>query len=251
MTDRLPKQISIQRLAERLHAGVGLTRYSAVEFLIALVALLVVTPLVENLRHAVLIEGLLLTVVLGSAVLAVGAERRTLMIAAALSFPALLSKWVHHFAPEFVPVEVFLIAGIAFIGFVLFNLLRFILSASKVDTEVLCAGIATYLTLGLLWAFAYLLVSRATPHAFSFTGSTDKHVLTGFDTLYFSYVTLSTVGFGDITPVSPAARMLAVLEALTGTIYLAVLVARLVSMHSGTTQQSQPEAVQPASESRP
>ncbi len=91
MTDRQHKQISIQRLAERLHLRVGVNRYSTVEFLIALVSLLVVTPLVEGLSQAVLIEGVLLTLVLGLAVLAVGAERRTLAIAVALSVPAVLA----------------------------------------------------------------------------------------------------------------------------------------------------------------
>lgn len=239
MTDRSHKPIIFQRLTERLHVRVGVNRYSTVELLIALVLLLVVTPLVEDLSQALVIEGVLLTAVLGSAVLAVGAERRTLIVALLLSVPAVLSKWVHHFAPETLPAEVFPMAGIAFVGFVVFNLLRFILKASRVDTEVLCAGIAAYLTFGLLWAFAYVLVSSVSPHAFSFGGGPDTHVLSGFEALYFSYVTLTTVGFGDITPVTSAARMLAVLESLTGTIYLAVLVARLVSMYSVTTPSSQ------------
>lgn len=239
MTHRISKHVSIQRLAERLHARVGVTRFSAVEFLIALVLLLVVTPFVEGLHHATLIEGVLMTLVLGSAVLAVGAERRTLINAAVLSVPALLSKWIHHFVPEIVPAEAFPLAALAFIGFVVFQLLRFILRASQVDSEVLCAGIATYLTLGLLWTFAYVLVSRLSTDAFSFPPVSGKQALSAFDALYFSYVTLCTVGFGDITPVSPTARMLAVLEALSGTIYLAVLVARLVSMYSVTRDASQ------------
>lgn len=229
----------IQRLAKRLYVPGGLTHYSAVEFLIALVSLLVLTPLVEGLSQDTLIEGVLLTVVLGSAVLAVGAERRTLVIAMALSIPAILSKWIQHFAPEVVPIEVFPVAAILFVGFVVFNLLRFILRASQVDTEVLCAGIATYLTLGLLWTFAYVWVSQVSPNAFTISGKPDSHELSGFDALYFSYVTLTTVGFGDITPTAPTARMLAVLEALTGTIYLAVLVARLVSLYSKTRDASQ------------
>ncbi len=241
MTDRHPNHSRIQRLAKRLHAPGGLTHYSAVEFLIALVSLLVLTPLVEGLSQDSLIEGVLLTVVLSSAVLAVGEERRTLVIAVVLSIPAILSKWIHHFAPEVVPAEVFPVAAIVFVGFVVFNLLRFILSASQVNTEVLCAGIATYLTLGLLWTFAYVLVSQVSPSAFTISGATDSPELGGFDALYFSYVTLTTVGFGDITPTSPAARMLAVLEALTGTIYLAVLVARLVSMYSNEKAALQKE----------
>lgn len=234
MTDRSPKPPNIKRLTERLKVRAGLTRYSAVEFLIALVLLLVVTPFVEGLNQAELLEGVLLTVVLCSAVLAVGAETRTLKIAVALSIPAVVAKWANHFAPALIPAEVFLLPGMAFVVFVIFQLLRFILSASQVDTEVLCAGIATYLTFGLLWTFAYVLTARVTPNAFSDAGIAGSKVLSGFDALYFSYVTLCTVGFGDITPASPVARMLAVLEALTGTIYLAVLVARLVSMYSVT-----------------
>lgn len=228
MTDRHHKPIIIQRLSAHLNVPVGLSRYSSVEFLIALVAFLVVTPFVEELSQAVLIEGVLLTMVLASAVLAVGADRRTLIVALILSIPAVLSKWIHHFAPDVIPAEAFPAVGIAFVGFVVFHLLRFILNASEVDTEVLCAGIATYLTIGLLWAFAYVLVSRVSSNAYSFSGMPDTHVLTNFEALYFSYVTLTTVGFGDITAVSSVARMLAVLEALTGTIYLAVLVARLL-----------------------
>ncbi len=239
MTHRLSKHVSVQRLAERLHARVGLTHYSAVEFLIALVLLLVVTPLVEGLSQAVLIEAVLLTLVLGAAVLAVGADRRTLIIAMSLSIPAVLSKWLHHFLPDLLPAELFPLAAITFVGFVVFQLLRFILRASQVDAEVLCAGIATYLTLGLLWTFAYVLVSRPSTNAFSFPPVSGKQASSPFDALYFSYVTLCTVGFGDITPVSPTARMLAVLEALSGTIYLAVLVARLVSMYSVTRDASQ------------
>lgn len=217
---------------------VGLSRYSTIEFLIALVALLLITPLVQGLNHAALIEAVLLSVVLVSAVLAVSADRSTLIIALFLGVPAVLAKWSHHFFPEFVPAEVVPLAAITFAGFVVFQLLRFILRASDVDTEVLCAGIATYLTLGLLWTFAYVLVTCVSPNAFAIGGQPEARVLTGFDMLYFSYVTLCTVGFGDITPVTPAARMLAVLEALTGTIYLAVLVARLVSMYS---QKPEPE----------
>jgi voltage-gated potassium channel Kch len=56
--------------------------------------------------------------------------------------------------------------------------------------------------------------------------------MTRFNAFYFSFITLTTVGYGDITPVSPIARMLAVMEAMTGTLFLGVLIARLVSLYS-------------------
>jgi hypothetical protein len=63
----------------------------------------------------------------------------------------------------------------------------------------------------------------------------------GFNAFYFSFVTLSTVGYGDITPVSKVARMLAALEAMTGLLYVAVLIARLVSLYSAPGSAEQRE----------
>jgi voltage-gated potassium channel Kch len=62
--------------------------------------------------------------------------------------------------------------------------------------------------------------------------------MNGFNGIYFSFITLSTVGYGDITPVSRAARWLAALEAMTGLLYVAVLIARLVSLYSRTESRN-------------
>jgi len=113
------------------------------------------------------------------------------------------------------------------------NLLRFVLRASSVDSEVLCASISAYLTLGLIWTMAYWLVEQLTPGAFAFNTTTGtKETMEGFNAFYFSLITLSTVGYGDITPVSKVARMLAAMEAMTGLFYVAVLIARLVALYS-------------------
>jgi hypothetical protein len=88
-------------------------------------------------------------------------------------------------------------------------------------------GIAGYLLLGLLWAQAYALVETLYPGAFS-GAITVAGGHRGW--MYFSFVTLTTVGYGDILPVHPAARSLAMLEAVTGPLYIAILLARLVSL---------------------
>ena len=113
------------------------------------------------------------------------------------------------------------------------NLLQFILRAPVVTAEVLCASIAAYLMLGLTWSAAYWLVDQVTPGgAFSFNTNGGGQSMNGFNGIYFSFITLSTVGYGDITPVSRAARWLAAMEAMTGLLYVAVLIARLVSLYS-------------------
>ena len=80
---------------------------------------------------------------------------------------------------------------------------------------------------------AYWLVYYLTPEAFAFNTATGtKQTMEGFNAFYFSLITLSTVGYGDITPVSKVARMLAAMEAMTGLLYVAVLIARLVGLYS-------------------
>lgn len=208
-------------------------RFSAAQFLVALVLLLVFSPVVESFENGDSIEALLMTLVLVSGVFAVGRNHRVLVVAVVLMLPAVIGKWVNQFFPELVPVEVFLTFALLFISYVMLQLLLFILHAPRVNSEVLCAGISGYLLLGLIWMFAYILVSQLQPGSFSFNvGTPATHSIQGFDAFYFSYVTLSTVGYGDITPVASGARMLAMMEAMTGTLYMAVLISRLVALYS-------------------
>ena len=89
-------------------------------------------------------------------------------------------------------------------------------------------AVAAYLLLGLVWAAAYAFVAALHPGAFASAVplSQDRSFI------YFSFVTLTTVGFGDVTPVHSTARSLVVLEALTGQLYPAVLLARIVTLHT-------------------
>jgi hypothetical protein len=112
-------------------------------------------------------------------------------------------------------------------------MLGFIMKAPRVNTEVLSAGIVVFLMIGLIWAFGYLMIGDLSPDAFSFnTDPHDPRVMTRFNAFYFSFATLSSNGFGDITPVSKVARTLAVMESMTGMFYVAILISRLVSMYA-------------------
>ena len=208
-------------------------RFSTVQLLIVLGLLFLFFPFVEEVKGGDIIVSVLLSLVLISAVLAVASRRRTLVVAVLLMFPAIAGRWINHFRPDLVPPAVFLISGLVLIAFVVFNLLGFVLRAPSVNTEVLCASISAYLMLGLIWTMAYWLVDQLTPGgAFSFNPNAGKQSMNGFNAFYFSFITLSTVGYGDITPLSRIARWLAALEAMTGLLYVAVLIARLVSLYS-------------------
>ena len=211
-------------------------RVSSVKLLFALILLFAVTPFVENLPNGDFVESGLITLVMIASLVAVGRDHRVLIQAAVLFVPAIAGKWLNHFFPNDVSPLYFPFFGIAFFAFTIYRILRFILQTTHVDNEVLSAGIVVYLMLGILWAQAYMLLAQVTPDTFRFPLSehSESH-MGGFNAFYFSFSTLTTVGFGDITPMSKIARTLAVMEAVTGTLYLAILISRLVGRYSSHT----------------
>jgi hypothetical protein len=150
---------------------------------------------------------------------------------------------MHHFRPDAMLREFALVTAIVFAGFVVGHLLVFILRAPWVNAEVLCAAVAAFLMMGLLWAFAHDLAARLVPHSFIFTvGAEADRPMSGYEALYFSFSTLTNC-YGDIIPVSRAARTLALVEPTVGLFYVAVLISRLVSLYSGN-QPAQPTDAQ-------
>ena len=208
-------------------------RFTAIELVVALVALFVVFPFVERLRANSLIESILLTFALLSAVLAIAGRGPILVTGVCLALPTLAGRWIHLFRPDLLPPEVFLIGAIVLVVFVIYHLLLFVVKAAAVNTEVLCASISAYLLLGLVWTFAYWLIAELIPGAFALNAASGSNAsMKSFNGVYFSFITLSTVGYGDITPVANVAKMLAAMEGITGVLYVAVLIARLVSIQA-------------------
>lgn len=122
----------------------------------------------------------------------------------------------------------FLVTGLA--------LLRRVLEPGPVTANRLQAAVCAYLLIGLGWGLVFSVIEHLRPGAFldPVGGSSESHaVLAGFPHLiYYSFTTLTTLGFGDVVPVTPLARSLSTLEAVIGQLYLALLVARLVGIHS-------------------
>jgi hypothetical protein len=211
----------------------GAFRYSAVEPLVALGILFLSAPFVEDLPGGGLIEAVLMSVVMVSSVLAVGGRRRTLRIALVLLVPAFVGRWLSHFFPGVLFSLVYLFAALIFFIFVVAHLIRFILRSPHVDANVLCAGLSGYMLLGLLWVPCYIMVAKLNPDAFQLSSAPGAAAtMDGFNAFYFSFITLCTVGYGDVTPLSRAARMLAVMEAIAGLFYVTVLISRLVAIYS-------------------
>lgn len=119
--------------------------------------------------------------------------------------------------------SVFLLTYVALIT------LRAVLGSRHVSADVLMGGAAVYILFGLVWASAYALTEIADPGSFRSPTYQDVE----FPFIYFSFVTLTSVGYGDIAPVGAIARHLAIFEALFGQLYLALFIGRLVGVPFG------------------
>lgn len=126
----------------------------------------------------------------------------------------------------------------AALAFTVASIVRFIFRPQVVNGNLICASLCGYLLIGILWANLYSLVDVLEPGSFqvstAFAGLKPTMRFEGPEAsfaVYYSYVTLTTLGYGDVVPRSPPARAIATLEAILGQIYLAVLVARLVGLH--------------------
>jgi hypothetical protein len=117
-------------------------------------------------------------------------------------------------------------------------ILSYIIREKRVTSDTIYGSICGYLLLGIVWTMLFSIVEVIEPGSFlsggkpliDYQGDTvNRQIFSSF--IYYSFVTLTTLGYGDITPVSPPARALSSLEAVTGQLYIAVLIARLVGMH--------------------
>lgn len=213
-----------------IQARAGLFRYSMTQFLAALILLVVTYPFVVELENGDLIENILMMILLISAVLAVGGRSWVLTIL--LVIPALAGPWLDLYWRGIVPGWIITGTHVVFVGFVVGQLLWFILKATRVDSEVMCAGISAYLMLGIMWTPTYLMISQLNPGSFSGVHLAANQSLGRFDALYLSFVSLTSLGCNDITPLSKVARMLMMVESTTGVLFLGVLIARLVALYS-------------------
>ena len=112
---------------------------------------------------------------------------------------------------------------------------RFLFSRSEANAHTISASACIYILMALSWASAYALIAYVDPEAFHVSEALQSQLQpqtgSGFSKfMYFSLVTITTLGYGDITPVSAVARSLSALEAFVGPFYLAVIVARLVAL---------------------
>jgi hypothetical protein len=217
-------------------------RRSHLYLLISLLVIFIVSPFVVRYYYGPTILNFIGAAVLLSATYAVSRRRSFLAFGSLMSiFSIAMTIWLAA-APKHWLVIVSHGSLMAVITFFAATILSYVLGSGKVTWDKIYGAICAYLLLGYAWTFAYSVIEELQPGSFGSPTSTMPHDLVGrvMQLRYFSFVTLATVGYGDIVPHTPAARTLALLEAILGQFYLVALVGRLVGLHivHGNPEQS-------------
>ena len=172
-------------------------------------------------------------------------EKDHRIIAVSLGLTAFLGVWVSYgfsgSIGQLALVGANLLAA-CFFAFALYGILRAILM-KQASGDAVFGVVCGYLLLGIIWGLLYSALETASPGSFNVPahgGTGDVATPVNRSTLsYYSFITLATVGYGDVTPITPSARTLAWIEAVTGQFYLAILVAGLVGLKVTQAMQNQ------------
>jgi hypothetical protein len=197
--------------------------------LILIISMLVLTPFLDEFVSTKILMDVFLTAIFIFIIYTLRLKRSQAIIASVLVLPLIITTWstyfIEHTSISLLPK----IFGALFFAYAAINISRIISKSEKVSKETIFAAIVAYLLIALMWAFLYMILELVSPGSFSFPDKESWGETMQFE--YFSFVTITTLGYGDITPLTDKASALAMIEALVGQIYLVVLVAWLVGMH--------------------
>ena len=199
----------------------------------ALMILVAVLPFLRQGAFGAGILQVLFTLLLLSGLYAVSDGKRALVVAAGFAGPALVFTWMGRFTANTAldGVGALLLAG--FLVFTATQILKYIVRARRVTSELVFGAVCVYLMMGIVGALLFAVLDLWSPGSLALPAGAGSGVgdATQFSAVaYYSFVTLTTLGYGDITPVSRLARSLSTMEAVTGQLYLAVLIARMVGL---------------------
>ena len=201
--------------------------------LISLVCIFIISPFVAPYYYGPSVLNVIAAIVLLSATYAVSRRRSFFIFGLSLTIFSVGTTFWLAAAPNHWLVVISHGSLVIVILLFVTAILSYVLGSGKVTLDRIYGAICAYLLLGYAWTFAYSVIEELQPGSFASSGSPIPDDLVGrvMQLRYFSFVTLATVGYGDIVPHTPAARTMALLEAMLGQFYLVALVGRLVGLH--------------------
>lgn len=222
---------------------VPLTKVRVERFLFLFVSLLFYLALEPFLGHWIKVRMLVyvfLSLVLIAGVHAASEKKRHVYVSGFLACSSIAALGTAFFTHDQAALFIGEAFALVFFCYIAIIVLVYLFREDKITADVIIGSICVYLLLGIIWALGYSLLETWVPESFRLPEGAAP--LTGRVFLYYSFITLSTVGYGDITPLTAPARSLAFLEAVTGQIYLAVLIGRLVGIHIAQSMEKRPRS---------
>ncbi len=204
---------------------------------VLILSLLIVGPILESFVAVSNLIDVFMTATVICMLYLITNRKRLLYFGGVLAGIMILTMWLDNFFEHDIFSTVSMICGILLTLVVTKNTLMFIIKSETVTRAVVYAGMLLYILAAQLWAMVYMLLYLIDAAAFNLPGGQGNLLV--FE--YYSFVTLTTLGFGDITPLTNVAKMFSVLEAVVGQLYLVVVIAWLVGMgvarESGNSNQ--------------
>ncbi|HEV3110317.1 MAG TPA: ion channel [Candidatus Binataceae bacterium] len=216
--------------------------------LVALLGFLILQPIAVALSGANIPLNILLYVVLASSIYAVGPAKSLVAVAAAMALAIVAIRLLND---NSLNVKLLLLShGLSFTLMVLVTatIVIRVFRAREITAEIIVGAVCVYLIIGAAWAFLYFFLQIAAPGSMmalpiASHGSSIPPLLEEYrfwEMLYFSMSAMSTMGFLSTEPLTPLARQLAVVEAIIGQLYVAVLIARIVALSTAGAMKSAP-----------
>ncbi|MFC1668726.1 ion channel [Chlamydiota bacterium] len=206
--------------------------------MMSLLLTLILFPFLSEFSLGSLFLEVFFTFILLSGIFVLSERKKLLFFAVGLAIITLAINWTHYFIKNSI---LFSLSHILYLSFFLLTILSILIHIFKSETitaEKIFGAISVYFLIGITWALLFSLIEYLLPGSFALSIVDSSSVSVDFSEtsksfpfLYYSLVTLTTLGYGDITPISPPAQILSAFEAMLGQLYLAILIARLVGLH--------------------
>ena len=197
--------------------------------LLALSGVILFYPLIDNIVNIRFMVGIFLSFLFLSGIFAVSFKKHQPIIASLLALPTFTLMWTSYFIDIGGFEHVKNLFGMLFMLYMIILFLEHFFRQDEINREVIFGALVVYLLMGLMWGYGYTLLEHLLPGSFTHPANISELDVTTFD--YFSFVTMTTLGYGDIIPASEPAKAMVITQAVTGQVYLAVLVARLVGLN--------------------